>query len=211
MEKILKKIGAGIMTMLISISTTVNVYAESDSRKTEFIHNHSEILQSLNECNKCWKKNGDVRIDFLEQIIHHNEIEICMCENIIQYTDKKDVRNLAKSIIKSSIDCNSELSEVVEEVKKNCNEDKSKEQEYAKEYDEKYNRMLLELQLKRDDTDIDKIYLYSAKKHHICMENICEIITKYNDDEKVNKISENVSERLEKEIKKIDKVYKHIK
>lgn len=211
MKKSFKKLCIGIMTVLISISSCINVYAESDSKKTEFIHNHSEILQSLNECNKYSKKNGDIRIDFLEQVIHHNEIEICMCENIMQYTDKKDVRNTAKTIIKSSMDCNSELNEVLDEIKKNCHEDKSKEEEYIKEYNDKYTKMLLELELKRDDTNIDKIYLCSSKKHHIFMKNICEIIRNYSDDEKVNNISKDISERLEKEIKKLDKVYKHIK
>ncbi|MDO5516415.1 MAG: DUF305 domain-containing protein [Clostridium sp.] len=211
MEKIIKKLLAGIMTMLISITTTANVYAESDAKKTEFIHNHSEILQSLNDCSKCWKKNGDVRIDFLEQMIHHNEIEMCMCENIIQYTDKKDVLNTAKSIIKNSMECNSELNELLDEIRKNPDVDKNKEDEYGREYDEKYTTMLLELQLKRDDNNIDKIYLCSAKKHHASMENMCEIITRYSDDEKINKLAKDMNQRLEKEIKKLNRVYKHVK
>lgn len=211
MKKIYKKLLSCLMIMMIFSTGIVNVYAESDAKKTEFIHNHSEILQSLNDCNKCWKKHGDVRIDFLEQMIHHNEIEVCMCENIIQYTDKKDVLSFAKSIIKSSMDCNAELNEVLDEIRKNPQIDKKKEDEYSKEYDEKYTRMLLELQINREDNNIDKIYLSSSKKHHDCMESICEIIRRYSDDEKINNLSKNINERIEKQIKKLNKVYKHVK
>lgn len=210
MKRIIKKVLCSIMVMVTIISSSTNVFAESDSKKAEFIHNHSEVLQSLNECDKCWKKNGDVRIDYLEQMIHHNEIEICMCENIIQYTDKKDVLNLAKKFMKSSMECNSELNELLDEVKKNPNEDKTIEEKYAAEYDKKYSSMLLQLQLKRDDNNIDKIFLCSSKKHHECMESVCNIITKYSDDEKINKISKDISERMKKEIKKLNRTYKHI-
>lgn len=210
MKRIIKKVLCSIMVMVTIISSSTNVFAESDSKKAEFIHNHSEVLQSLNECDKCWKKNGDVRIDYLEQMIHHNEIEICMCENIIQYTDKKDVLNLAKKFIKTSMECNSELNELLDEVKKNPNEDKTIEEKYAAEYDKKYSSMLLQLQLKRDDNNIDKIFLCSSKKHHECMESVCNIITKYSDDEKINKISKDISERMKKEIKKLNRTYKHI-
>ena len=210
MKRIIKKVLCSIMVIITIISSSTNVFAESDSKKAEFIHNHSEVLQSLNECDKCWKKNGDVRIDYLEQMIHHNEIEICMCENIIQYTDKKDVLNLAKKFMKSSMECNSELNELLDEVKKNPNEDKTIEEKYAAEYDKKYSSMLLQLQLKRDDNNIDKIFLCSSKKHHECMESVCNIITKYSDDEKINKISKDISERMKKEIKKLNRTYKHI-
>lgn len=210
MKRIIKKVLCSIMVIITIISSSTNVFAESDSKKAEFIHNHSKVLHSLNECDKCWKKNGDVRIDYLEQMIHHNEIEICMCENIIQYTDKKDVLNLAKKFMKSSMECNSELNELLDEIKKNPNEDKKIEEKYAAEYDKKYSSMLLQLQLKREDNNIDKIFLCSSKKHHEYMESICNIITKYSDDEKINKISKDISERMEKEIKKLNRTYKHI-
>ncbi|MBE6063694.1 MAG: DUF305 domain-containing protein [Clostridium butyricum] len=210
MKEIIKKIIYSIILMITFISLPVNAFAKSDSKKAEFIHNHSEILGSLNGCNKYWKKNGDVRIDYLEQMIHHNEIEICMCENIIRYTNNNDVLNIANKFIKSSKECNLQLNELLDEMRKNPIEDKLSEEKYAEEYDKKYCSMLLQLQLKRDDINIDRIFFSSSKKHHECMKRMCEIIAKYSNDEKINNLSNNISNRIEKEIKKIDKMYKHI-
>ena len=210
MKKFNQKLLCIIVTILTFISVSINVFATSDSKKAEFIHNHSEILASLNECNKCWKKNGDVRIDYLEQMIHHNEIEICMCENIIKYTDDKDILNFAKKLIKTSMDCNSELNEVLDEIRKNPIQDKEDEEKYAAEYDQKYCNMLLQLKINRDYDNIDKIFLCSSKKHHDYMASVCEIINKYSNDEKINKLSKEINERIEKEIKKLDKTYKCI-
>lgn len=210
MKKFIQKLLCIIMTIFIFSLLPINVFAESDSKKTEFIHNHSEILASLNECNKCWKKNGDVRIDYLEQMIHHNEIEICMCENIIKYTDDKDILNFAKKLIKTSMECNSELNEALDEIRKNPLEDRKVEENYAAEYDKKYSNMLLQLKIDRDSDNINKIFLCSSKKHHEYMASICEIINKYSNDEKINKLSKDISERIEKEIKKLNKAYKHI-
>ena len=210
MKRIIKKVLCSIMVMVTIISSSTNVFAESDSKKAEFIHNHSKVLHSLNECDKCWKKNGDVRIDYLEQMIHHNEIEICMCENIIKYTDNKDVMNLAKKFIKASMECNSELNELLDEIRKEPMKDKNNEEKYAVEYDQKYGSMLLQLQIDRDDDNIDKIFLCSSKKHHEYMASICEIINKYTNDEKINKLSKDVSEKMKKEIKKLNRTYKYI-
>lgn len=210
MKNFIQKLLCIIITIITFVSSSINAFAESDSKKAEFIHNHSEVLESLKECNKCWKKNGDVRIDFLEQIIHHNEIEVCMCENIMKYTDDKDVFGLAKKLIKASMDCNSELNELLDEIRKDPVKDKKNEEKYATEYDEKYNSMLLQLQIDRDDDNIDKIFLCSSKKHHECMASICGIINKYTNDEKINKLSKDISERMEKEIKKLNRTYKHV-
>lgn len=210
MKKFIQKLLCIIVTIVTFTSLSINASAKADSKKAEFIHNHSEVLESLKECNKCWKKNGDVRMDFLEQIIHHNEIEICMCENIIKYTDNKDVMNLAKKFIKASMECNSELNELLDEIRKEPMKDKNNEEKYAVEYDQKYGSMLLQLQIDRDDDNIDKIFLCSSKKHHEYMASICEIINKYTKDEKINKLSKDISERMKKEIKKLNRTYKYI-
>lgn len=210
MKKFIQKLLCIMITIFTFILLPINVFAESDSKKAEFIHNHSEILASLNECNKCWKKNGDVRIDYLEQMIHHNEIEICLCENIIKYTDDKDILNFAKKLIKTSMECNSEMNEVLDGIRKNPLEDKKNEEKYAAEYDKKYSNMLLQLKIDRDNDNINKIFLCSSKKHHEYMIGVCDTINKYSDDEKINELSKDISERTEKEIKKINKIYKHI-
>ena len=56
----------------------INILAESDAQTKEFMNNHSEILKSIKECTECINKKGDIRIDFLEEVINYNEIQICM-------------------------------------------------------------------------------------------------------------------------------------
>ena len=186
----------------------VNVEAASDAQKKEFMNNHSEILKSIKECSECINKKGDIRMDFLEEIIHFNDIQICMAENIIKYTDSKDIRNVAKNLIKNSMECTTELNEILYNISKNPSVDKELEEKYINDYVKLYNNMILNLQCGRENESIEKIFIKASIKQHEALIDLTDIFQKYSDDEKLLGTSKDIKNKNLKEIKKLKNLNK---
>lgn len=208
MKKIFKTFIAALLLFLGCIN--VCVYASSQAQKKEFLENHSEILKSIKECAGCVPKKGDVRLSFIDQCTHNNDLQICMCENIIKCTDTKDVRNAAKALIKNAMECNSELNDIFEKVKTNIIEDKENEDKYLEEYNGLYKKMVSDLECSREDDDIDKIFLDASIKHHKCMIEIAKCVCKYTDDKDIKGISKDIVKNNEQEIKIMKKLIDEI-
>lgn len=193
--------------MLLCIFS-INAYAVNDPQTKEFMNNHSEILKSIKECSECINKKGDIRMDFLEEIIHFNDIQICMAENIIKYTDSKDIRNVAKNLIKNSMECTTELNEILYNISKNPSVDKELEEKYINDYVKLYNNMILNLQCGRENESIEKIFIKASIKHHEALIDLTDIFQKYSDDEKLLGTSKDIKNKNLKEIKKLKNLNK---
>ena len=172
------------------------------------MNNHSEILKSIKECSECINKKGDIRMDFLEEIIHFNDIQICMAENIIKYTDSKDIRNVAKNLIKNSMECTTELNEILYNISKNPSVDKELEEKYINDYVKLYNNMILNLQCGRENESIEKIFIKASIKQHEALIDLTDIFQKYSDDEKLLGTSKDIKNKNLKEIKKLKNLNK---
>ncbi|MGN0144207.1 MAG: DUF305 domain-containing protein [Clostridium sp.] len=202
MKKIIKYFCMVIISIVMICISLINVEAASDAQKKEFMNNHSEILKSIKECSDCTNGKGDIRIDFLEEVIHYNNIELCMAENIIKYSDNKDVRNLAKQIIRSSMDCNTEINEILYNINKNPSVDKECEKKYLNDYSNVYNKMILNLECKQDDS-IEKIFIVSSIKHHESLIDLTNVFCKYSSDKELLESAKDIQKKNNKEIKKL--------
>lgn len=188
---------------------SINVLAESDAQTKEFMNSHSELLKSIKECTEYVNKKGDIRIDFLEEVIHYNEIQISMSENYIKYGNDKNVRNISKTLIKDTMECTTELNEVLNDLNAKPSINKDVEEKYINEYIELYNKMIIDLQCNRED-DIEGTFLKSSIKHHESLIALTEIFIKYSDDERFIETVKGIREKNYKEIKKIKGVLKTI-
>mgnify|MGYP000007231918 FL=1 len=209
MKKYIRYLYCGIISIMLLFIYSINILAESDAQTKEFMNNHSEILKSIKECTECINKKGDIRIDFLEEVIHYNEIQICMSENFIKCGDDKNVRNMAKALIKNAMECTTELSEILNSINQKPSINKELEEEYINEYVESYEKMIKNLECKRDD-DIGKIFLKSSIKQHESLIELTEIFTKYRDDEKIIETAKGIREKNYKEIKKIKSLLRKV-
>ena len=189
---------------------SINIYAASDAQTKEFMNNHSEILKSIKECSECMDKKGDIRLDFLEEAIYFNDIQVCMAENIIKCGDNKDVRNIAKKLIKSSMECTAELNELLYSISKNPVIDKEIEEKYIEDYKQLYSKMLINLQCTRDDENIEKIFLRASIKQHEGLINLTDIFNKHCKDEEMLKLSKDIKDKNSKEIKNLKTAFKKL-
>ena len=189
---------------------SINTYAASDAQKKEFMNNHSEILKSIKECSESVNKKGDMRIDFLEEIIHYNEIQICMSENIIKYTDNREVRNLAKQLIRDSMDCNQEINEILYNTNKSPLINNELEEKYINEYIKLYNKMILNIECKHHEDSIEKIFITASINHHESLIELTEIFGKYSDDKNMVEIAKDIKNKNSKEIKKLKNMSKKL-
>lgn len=187
---------------------SLNVYAANEAQTKEFMSNHSEILKSIKECSECTNKKGDIRVDFLEEVIHFNDIQIYMAENIIKCGDNKEVRNIAKSLIKNSMECTTELNEILYNISKNPLIDKELEEKYINDYKELYNKMVISLQCKREDENIEKIFIRASIKHHESLIELTDIFGRYCKDKNMLETSKDIKNKNSREIKKLKTVFK---
>lgn len=209
MKKVIKYFSLGILSLILLSFSFINANASSDAQKKEFMNNHSEILKSIKECVNCVKKSGDIRLDFLEEVVHYNNMEICMAENIIKYSDNKDIRNFAKQVIKSSMDCNTEINEILYNISKNPSINKECEEKYINDYLNLYNKLILNLECKQEDT-IENIFLVSSIKHHESLVELTDIFCKYNNDEEISENAKDIKAKNLKEIKKLKNLLKKL-
>lgn len=193
---------------MLLFSSCINAYGESDSKTKEFMNNHSEILKSIKECSKCINGKGDIRVDFLEAAIHINDIQICMAENLIKCGDDKDIRNIAKNLIKNSMECTTELNEDLYNMSKDETSDKETEEKYLNEYRKLYDKMILNLQCSREDESIEKIFLRASIKHHEALIELADIFCEYSNDEKMIETAKDIQNKNKKEIKKMKTAFK---
>lgn len=207
MRKIIKCFYYGAISIMLLFVYSLNAYAASDAQTKEFMNNHSEILKSIKECSGCINKNGDIRVNFLEEVIHFNDIQICMAENIIKYGDNKEVRNIAKSLIKNSMECTTELNEILYNINKNLSIDRDLEEKYINDYIKLYNKMILNLQCKREDENIEKIFIRSSIKQHEALIELTDIFSKHSDDEKMLETAKDIKCKNSKEIKRLKKAF----
>lgn len=208
MRKFLKNFFCTVISVMLVLLSSINTYAESNSKTKEFMNNHSEILKSIKECSKCIDGKGDIRADFLEEVIHINDIQICMAENIIKCGDDKNIRNIAKSLIKNSMECTTELNEDLYNISKELSSDKELEEKYLNEYKKLYSKMILNLQCKREDESIEKIFLRVSIKHHEALIELADVFCEYSDDEKMIETAKNIQKKNTKEIKKLKTAFK---
>lgn len=193
---------------MLLFSSCINAYGESDSKTKEFMNNHSEILKSIKKCSKCINGKGDIRVDFLEAAIHINDIQICMAENLIKCGDDKDIRNIAKNLIKNSMECTTELNEDLYNMSKDETSDKETEEKYLNEYRKLYDKMILNLQCSREDESIEKIFLRASIKHHEALIELADIFCEYSNDEKMIETAKDIQNKNKKEIKKMKTAFK---
>lgn len=208
MRKFFRDFFCTAISIMLVFSSSINAYGESDSKTKEFMNNHSEILKSIKECSKCISGKGDIRVDFLEEVIYINDIQICMAENIIKCGNNKDVRNIAKSLIKNSMECTTELNEDLYNINKDETSDKETEEKYLNEYRKLYNKMILNLQCNREDESIEKIFLRASIKHHEALIELADIFCEYNNDEKMTEKAKDIQNKNIKEIKKMKTAFK---
>ena len=199
-----------IISIILLILSTINVYAASEAQKKEFINNHSEILKSIKECTNCIKKKGDIRIDFLNHITQYNNIEICFSENEIKYSDKKEIRNFAKELIRNSMNCNTEVNELLYSINKNCLMNSELEEKYINEYIKLYNKMILNIECKNYGDSIEKIFITSSIKHHEYIIELTDAFCKYSDDKETIEIAKDIKNKNSKEIKKLTNILKNL-
>lgn len=209
MKKVIKHFCTAIMSMILISFSLINVSASSDAQKKEFMNSHSEILKSIKQCEDCINKKGDIRVDFLEEVMHYNNIQICMAENIIKYSDNKDIRNLAKQIIKNSMDCNTEMDEILYSINKDLSIDEECEKKYLNDYSNLYKKMILNLECKQDDS-IEKIFIVSSIKHHESLIECTNLFCQYNKDEDMEKNVKDIQNKNHKEIKKLKNMLKKL-
>lgn len=208
MKKFLKNFFCLAISIMLLFSCSLDVYGESNSKTKEFMSNHSEILKSIKECSQCISGKGDIRIDFLEEAVHINDIQICMAENIIKCGDNKYIRNLAKNLIKNSMEWTTELNQELYNIRNDTAGDKETEEKYLNEYKKLYNKMILNLQCKREDENIEKIFLRASIKHHEALIELADIFCEYSDDEKMTEIAKDIQNKNIKEIKKMKTAFK---
>ena len=210
MKRIIKCFYYGAVSIVMLFIYSINIYAASDAQTKEFMNNHSEILKSIKECSECNYKKGDIRLDFLEEAIYFNDIQVCMAENIIKCGDNKDVRNIAKKLIKSSMECTAELNELLYSISKNPVIDKEIEEKYIEDYKQLYSKMLINLQCTRDDENIEKIFLRASIKQHEGLINLTDIFNKHCKDEEMLKLSKDIKDKNSKEIKNLKTAFKKL-
>lgn len=210
MKKIIKCFYLGILSVLLLFFYSINAYAASDAQKKEFMNNHSEILKSIKECSESVNKKGDIRIDFLEEVIHYNDIQICMAENIIKYTDNKEIRNLAKQLIRDSMDCSTEINEILYNTNRSPLINKELEEKYINEYIKLYNKMILNIECKHHEDSIEKIFVTASINHHESLIELTEIFCKYSDDKNMVETAKDIKNKNSKEIKKLKNISKKL-
>lgn len=208
MRKIIKCFCYNFISIVLLCIFSINTYAVNDAQTKEFMNNHSEILKSIKESSECINKKGDIRIDFLEEIIHFNDIQICMAENIIKCSDSKDIRNVAKNLIKNSMECTTELNESLYNISKNPSVDKVLEEKYINDYLKLYNNMILNLQCGRENESIEKVFIKASIKQHEALIDLTDIFEKYSNDEKILQTSKEIKNKNIKEIKKLKNLNK---
>ena len=207
MRKIIKCFYCGAISFILLFIYSLNVYAASDAKTKEFMNNHSEILKSIKECSECINRKGDIRIDFLEEVIYFNDIQICMAENIIKCGDNKEVRNIAKSLIKNSMECTTELNEILYNISKDTLIDEELEDKYMNDYKQLYKKMVINLQCTRDDENIEKIFLRASIKHYESLIELTEIFGKYCKNKDILETAKDIKCKNSKEVKKLKTIF----
>lgn len=207
MKKIVRNVMIFLLGILLSLSYSSNVFAESKEKKQEYMNTYEEIIKSLKECeNVCDIHTEDITIDFLNQFIYANKIKIGLSENLIKYGESKEVRNAAKKSIRNSLENINNAEPILDCIKDNLTKDKQKEEKYLKEYFKIYNEMIQEMEMDCKEDIVDRVFL----KKNICYGkftvNMIENIEKYNEDKGIVKLYKDAEKNQIKEIKKMEKL-----
>lgn len=196
-----------VLSVIVSFSTTINVFAENKEKKQEYLNSHKEIMESLKECEKvCDIYTEDITVDFLNQFIYANKIKIGLSENLIKYGENKEVRNAAKKCIRNSIENINNAEPILDSIKNNLTKDKPKEERYLKEYLEIYNEMIQEMERDCEEDIVDRIFLKDIICHGNFTVRMLDNIEKYNEDKGIVKLYKDSKMNQIKEINKMKKL-----
>lgn len=196
-----------VLGVIVSLSSSISIFAESKEKKQEYMDSHKEIIKSLKECEKvCDIHTEDITVDFLNQFIYANKIKIGLSENLIKYGDSKEVRNEAKKCIRNSLENISNAELILDCIKNNLTKDKLKEEKYLKEYLEIYNEMIEEMENDCKEDIVDRVFLKNIICHGKFTVKMLDNIEKYNEDKGIVKLYKDSKKNQIKEIKKMEKL-----
>lgn len=211
MKKITRNSIIFVLGVLVSLSSSINAFAESKEKKQEYMNSHQEIIKSLKECEKvCDIHTEDITVDFLNQFIYANKIKIGLSENLIKYGENKEVRNEAKKCIRNSLANISNAEPILDCIKNNLTKDKQKEEKYLKEYLEIYNEMIQYMEKDCEEASVDRIFLNDIICHGKFTIKMLDNIERYNKDKGIVKLYKDAKKNQIKEVNKMEKLLDEI-
>lgn len=204
MKRGLQKIFTLLMTLMLIFIFSTNVYA--NSKENEYFDGHIKIINAMKEEVTSCKKFGDVTADFLEEMIIHNQGAIYMSENILKYGSNKNVREIAKSVIRNQINTITEMSAILEVMEDNLKINKVKENEYLEKYDEIIKSMIADMESIKSTENIDNHYLELMNLYEKTNIKMAKNISKYTEDKAVKKLINKIEKNSSKQIEEIKQI-----
>ena len=170
-------------------AATVTTKSEEEaSYNAEYAKIYKKMKDGLNNAND----TGNVELDFILEMIPHHEGGIDMAKAIVKYGSNRDVKKIAKNIIKTQeaqVPVMEKLKAEFEKEKPSCKADVEK---YIKEYDETKAEMFKKMESVPLTGSPDEVFLKQMIYHHEAAIEMADEILEFTTNPELKKVADNI-------------------
>ena len=201
-----------IFILIVAISICPNTFVYADNNEDLYLKEHKMIVESLGENLSYSPKTGNIDIDYLYQMIHHNKSAIDMAKNLLNNDDaNEEVDQVAKDIIKNYSIRIAIMEELMNSLIDNLKENKQKEDAYLKEYDTAVKDMISKFESFQSTNNMYKDFLQTMIIYNEGAIGFSTIVVKHTDNVDIKKLAEEIVKNQQLEIDNIKKISSDIK
>ena len=205
MKKFLKKLLIICMAVIMFIPA-ICVNAKEKDKESQYLQENKNIIENMKKEMTSVTKSGDAGVDFVKEMIPNSKYEGELSNNLIKYSEDKDVKQYATEMSKKSSEDIEKLKKLDESLNNEIKADTEKEAEYLNDYDEIIKDMVTNLENLKPSGNLDKDYLnvIIIYKQNRCK--LCELILKYTDNASIKQNAENGIKDSKTCIEKVNKL-----
>lgn len=201
-----------IFILIITISICPNTFVYADNNEDLYLKEYKMIVESLGENLSYSPKTGNMNLDYLYQMIHHNKSAIDMAKNLLNNDEaNKEVDQVAKDIIKNYSIRIAIMEELMNSLIDNLKENKQKEDAYLKEYDTAVKDMISKFESFQSKNNMYKDFLQTMIIYNEGAIGFSNIVVKHTDNMDIKKLAEEIVKNQQLEIDNIKKISSDIK
>lgn len=211
MKKKIKNIMVLLMTFLI-LTPNITTFATNMNTEKAYMKKYDKIISNMKKDMQSIKVTGYPALDFLCEMMPHNEAGISMAKNVLKYTENDELKKIANTVIKEQGAEVEKMKEIIKCLKEKPLDENVKEEEYLKVYDCILKKMIEGLEKANNlNGCVDVDFLQQMIIHHEGGIAMAKNILKNTTNKEIREISENIVKTQEVQVKEMRELLKNYK
>lgn len=178
---------------------------QSSFEVREYLRHFDEILYKMKDKMLSFNMTSNITINFMECMIPHHEAAVCMCENLLTYTNYKPLYEMSKSIIKMQTQEISQMKDMLKTTK-TC----SNMPNHVNYYESKYliitKNMIDKMKNSARIQNINIDFTSEMIPHHEGAIEMCNNLLMYPIDQRLVILANEIIKKQKEEIIKLKKI-----